>query len=121
MHLVEQMAPARLGRHEKGRGVKRRVIRALPGLLLGAPQRPLLAQNAFTLLLEGIGTALEEQQAKDVFLELRGIHLAAQDVGGREQMPFQFWECELGQGSVAFKKRLVSSACFVRTATLSKQ
>lgn len=44
-------------------------------------------------LLEHVGAALEEQHAEDVYLELGGVHLAAQDVGGLEQVALQ-----LGQG-----------------------
>jgi hypothetical protein len=49
----------------------------------------------FSALLEHVGAALQEQHPEDVFLELGGIHLAAQDVGGLEQVAFQLWE---GQG-----------------------
>jgi hypothetical protein len=45
------------------------------------------------LEVELVGQALQEQHAEDEFLELRGIHLAAQDVGGLEQEGF-----ELGEG-----------------------
>jgi hypothetical protein len=44
-------------------------------------------------LLEHVGAAFQEQHPEDVFLELGGIHLAAQDVGGFEQVALQ-----LGQG-----------------------
>ena len=36
---------------------------------------------------------LEKEHAEDVFLELAGVHLAAQDVGGFEEVAFK-----LGQG-----------------------
>jgi len=34
-------------------------------------------------------TALEKQHAKDVFLELASIHLAAQDVNGGKEVVFE--------------------------------
>ena len=38
------------------------------------------------LVLELVGAALQEQHPEDVLLELRGIHLPAQDVRRREQV-----------------------------------
>ena len=49
--------------------------------------------DAGALQLELVGKALEEEHPEDKFLELRGIHLAAQDVGGFEKKGF-----ELGKG-----------------------
>src|SRR5690606_35196069 len=51
------------------------------------------ADNLLATLLEHVGAALEEQHPEDIFLELGGIHLAAQDVGGFEEVALQ-----LGQG-----------------------
>lgn len=39
--------------------------------------------------LKDIGGPLEEQHPEDVLFELRGIHLAAQDVGCGEEMSFE--------------------------------
>ena len=39
--------------------------------------------------LEHVARPLQEQRAEDVLLELRGIHLPAQDVGGGEEVPFE--------------------------------
>ena len=44
--------------------------------------------------LEHVRAPLQEQHPEDVLLELGGIHLAAQDVGGREQMPLELGERE---------------------------
>jgi hypothetical protein len=44
------------------------------------------------VLVEHVGAALEEQHPEDVFLELRSVHLAAQDVGGFEEVAFQLWQ-----------------------------
>ena len=40
----------------------------------------------FAALLEHVGAALEKEHAEDVFLELGGVHLAAKDVGGFEEV-----------------------------------
>jgi alpha-methylacyl-CoA racemase len=53
-----------------------------------------LAIGVLAALVEHIGAALEEQHAEDVFLELRGIHLAAQYVGGFEEVAFELGQCE---------------------------
>ena len=39
--------------------------------------------------LEDVRAALQEQHAEDVFLELRGLHLAAEDVGGGEEVALE--------------------------------
>ena len=39
--------------------------------------------------LELVGGLLQEEHPEDVFLELRGIHLAAKNVGGLEEVAFQ--------------------------------
>jgi hypothetical protein len=52
--------------------------------------------DLFATLIEQIAGALEEQHAKDVFLVLAGIHVAAQIIACREQQTFQAGECEFG-------------------------
>ena len=52
-----------------------------------------LLAELLALAVELVGEALEEQHAEDEFLELGGVHLAAQDVGGLEKKAF-----ELGEG-----------------------
>ena len=47
----------------------------------------------FPFPVELVGQAFQEQHPEDELLELRGVHLTAQDVGGFEQEGF-----ELGQG-----------------------
>ena len=46
-------------------------------------------RSGLALAVELVGKALEEEQAEDEFLELRGIHLATQNVGGFEQEAFE--------------------------------
>ncbi|MNR44603.1 hypothetical protein D3C85_1633700 [compost metagenome] len=46
----------------------------------------LLANHFLITLIEHVGTALKEQHPENVFLELRGVHFSAQDVGGFEQV-----------------------------------
>ncbi|MNN35242.1 hypothetical protein D3C81_1490890 [compost metagenome] len=53
-----------------------------------------IGNDLLIALLENVGAALEEQHAKNVFLELRGIHLAAQNIGSLEQMAFQLLQRE---------------------------
>ena len=48
------------------------------------------------LLIEEIAQPLQEQHAEDVFLVLRGIHVAAQVVAGAEQEAGELAEGELG-------------------------
>ena len=50
--------------------------------------RKLVVDDLLPALRELVGAALEEQHAEDVFLELGGVHLAAQDVGGFEEVAF---------------------------------
>jgi predicted naringenin-chalcone synthase len=45
------------------------------------------------LAVEFVREALQKKQAEDEFLELRGVHLATQNVGGFEEEAF-----ELGEG-----------------------
>ena len=58
------------------------------------------------LAVEFVGQALQEEHAEDEFLELGGVHLAAQDVGGLEEEAF-----ELGEGDLFVGHR--SCFCFL--------
>ena len=51
-----------------------------------------LPLELLALAIELIRQALEEEHPKDEFLELRRIHLAAQDVGGLEEEGFKLTE-----------------------------
>lgn len=75
-----------------------RPIGAQKSLFLRAPQSQLLAHNAFIALLKHIVSALEEEHAKDVLLELDGVHLASQNVGGSQEMTLKLGESELVLG-----------------------
>ena len=95
--LVEEVVPARLLRDEEGLGVEVRAVR--PASRPGAWVRPLASSagdDPLALVLELVGRALQEQHPEDVFLELGGIHLPAEDVRRREEVAFQ-----LGQGQLA--------------------
>jgi len=48
-----------------------------------------LLAKIFPLTVKLVGKALQEEQAENEFLELRGIHLAAQNIGGLEEKRFQ--------------------------------
>ncbi len=90
------LVPAGARRHEEGVPVGGLVIEQLVqqrGLVLqvgiggGAQDGP--------LAVELVRQALDEQHAEDEFLELAGVHLAAQDVGGLEEEALQLGEGDL--------------------------
>gem|GEM_PF-7066045 len=56
----------------------------------------------FSLAVEFIAEALEEEHSEDEFLELRGIHLAPQDVGGLEEKRFELGEGDFFSGQERF-------------------
>ena len=62
-----------------------------------------LLAKMLALAVEFIGEALEEQHAEDEFLELGGVHLAAQDVGGLEQETFELRERDFFAGHVVLR------------------
>ena len=53
-------------------------------------------RELLALLIEEIAQPLQEQHAEDVFLVLRGIHVAAQVVAGAEQEAGELAEGEFG-------------------------
>ena len=69
----------------------------------------------FTFTVELVGQPFQEQQPEDKLLELRSIHLAAQNVGGFEQEGF-----ELSQGDF-FSHLSTSSWEMDEVETLSLQ
>src|SRR5438270_738130 len=75
------------------------------GLLPRASPDQVLPDDLLAPLLEHVGAALEEQHAEDVFLEFRGIHLAAQDVGCREEVPLKLRQGELAHRRLVFPFR----------------
>lgn len=83
--------PARTYRHEKGLAVGGFVFEEF-GQQLGAQMGKILFDGS-PLEFELIGEAFEKQHSEDEFLELRGIHLPAKDVGRLEEEGF-----ELGKG-----------------------
>ena len=52
-----------------------------------------------TALIKQVAGAFEEEHAKDVFLVLAGVHVAAQGVAGGHQQVFQAGEGEFGNGN----------------------
>ena len=75
--------------------------------------RKILLAELLTLAVELIRKALNEQQAKDEFLELGCIHFTAQDVRGLEQEAFELTECDFVPchvRSVAYRLVLHSQA-----------
>ena len=61
----------------------------LGGLCLAAALGELLGDDGLPPGLEHIRAALQEQHPEDVLLELRGIHLAPEDVSSAEEVALQ--------------------------------
>ena len=98
VELVADVRPPGLRRHEEGVAVEVGHLGPLLGLLRGAAESQLLRDDGGTPNLELVRAPLQEQHPEDVLLELGGIHLAAQDVGGTEQMSLQLCEGQLPMG-----------------------
>jgi hypothetical protein len=77
----------------------------LLSLLLGSPPLEVLPDDLLPARLEDVRGALQEQHPEDVLLELRSIHLAAENVRSRIQVPFQ-----LGKGEAPILERRPPSA-----------
>lgn len=99
--LVAQVGPARLLGHVERVGIEARVQRALLCLRPALALVDVLLDQLLVAGLEHVGAPLEEQHPEDVFLELRGIHLASEDVGRLEEVPFELGEREPGHGGPA--------------------
>ena len=88
-------------RHEERVRVEVGRVGALLRLRRGSGPRPSsLAMTRSRAASNWSEAPLQEQHPEDVLLELRGIHLAAQDVRRREQVAFQ-----LGQGQFPHARR----------------
>jgi len=88
------LMPAGADGHEKGLAVGGLVFQEIldkVGLVFQVGE--IITSELFALAVELVGEALEEEQAENEFLELRGVHLAPKDVGGFEKKGF-----ELGEG-----------------------
>ena len=72
-----------------------------------------LLAELLALAVELVGEPLQEQHSEDEFLELGGVHLAAQDVGGLEEEGF-----ELGEGDLLLGHREFRYIIFGRPAKL---
>ena len=102
--FVPDVGPTSLLRDEEGIPVEVRKLSPRFRLRLAASRCYLLTNDSFSLGFELVRRSLQEEHPKDVFLELRGIHLPAQDVCRREEMPFelrkrQAWHAELLKAS----------------------
>jgi len=80
VQLVAQVLPAGPLGDEEGVLVVALGVRPLLGLLARAPLPELLGDDLLAAGLEHVRAPLQEQHPEDVLLELRGIHLAPQDV-----------------------------------------
>jgi hypothetical protein len=91
MCLIDEVVVARQRRHPEGTFflVPARVLRRLLGLCLVLAALHFKTDDFLMPLIEYIRAALQEQHAEDVLLELGSIHLAAQNVGGLEEVAFQ--------------------------------
>jgi len=89
VQLIVDMLPAGGRGHKKRVGVEARVRRSLGGLGLGPTLLEFLVQKILVAGLEHVRAPLQEQHAEDVFLELGGIHLTAQNVRGGEQVTLE--------------------------------
>ena len=80
--------------------------------LLGASTLPnLRANDPSAFVLENVGTPFQEQYAKNIFLELRSIHLATENVCGGKEVTFQFLQRELGHLFTIFCATQFRLAC----------
>ena len=86
------------GRHKKGVFVRIGKLRGDDGIR-HAPGLQIAAE-LLAFLIEEVGEPLQEQHAEDVFLVLRGVHIAAQIVAGAEQQAGKLAEGELGHAVI---------------------
>ena len=86
--LVEQKLPAGLLRDVEGLPVPVLHIGDLAGGGLALAAGHLVGDHLLKALLEHVRATLQEQHAEDVLLEFGGVHLAAQDIGGTEEVAF---------------------------------
>ena len=56
----------------------------------------ILSPKRLAILLELVIQPLQEEHAEDEFLELRSVHIAPEDVAGREELRFELGQSELG-------------------------
>ena len=88
VRLLHQMRPARGVRHIKRLPVPAPQLGTHDRINLGLAGCQLSGDDLGMALVEHVRAAFEKQHPEDVFLELRGVHLAAQDVRGLEKVSF---------------------------------
>ncbi len=111
VQLVADESPASPGRHEKGVGVELRGVGPLASLLPAAAFGELLFKDPLPARLELVRAALQKEHAEDELLELRGVHLAAQDVRCAEEVTFQLLQRE-GSHDLFSREILLASILF---------
>src|SRR5467141_1560336 len=89
MQLIAHVVPPRGLWDEKCVCVEARVVGALLRLLARTSLAELPIDDRLPALLEDIGAALQEEHPEDVLLELRGVHLAAENVRSRKEMALE--------------------------------
>ena len=76
------------GRTDNNGGLPTENSATRPGLFAVPTPLELLLEDGLATGFELVGGPFQEQHPEDVFLELRGVHLAPEDVSGRKEMPF---------------------------------
>ena len=99
VEVVADVLPAACGRDEERVAVVVGIVGSSLGVLLAAALGELVGDDLLPLDLEHVARPLQEQHAEDVLLELGGIHLPAQDVGGGEEVPFELRKGQHGTKS----------------------
>jgi hypothetical protein len=92
--VVVQLLPPRILRHEEGVCVVASGVGAQLGFGGDSSPRDLVFHDLRTACLKHVRAAFEKEHTKDVLFELRGIHLASENVRCLEQMPFELREGE---------------------------
>ena len=101
--LVVDEVPPGLVRHEEV--VLVRVGQLLLDQLGLHPPGFIFSPKRLAILLELVIQPLQEEHAEDEFLELRGVHVAPEDVAGREELRFELRQRELGRLSGGRRRR----------------
>ena len=110
---VAEMFPASLRRDKERTLVVVRVIGSSLGVLPATTLGELVGDDLLAFDIEHVAGTLQEQRSEDVLLELGGVHLPAEDVGGGEEVSFQLGKCEHGsenRGSSVPDECLVASS-----------
>lgn len=77
---------------------------SLLGFRLATPGE-VLRVDGVVLLLEDVGASLQEKHPEDELLELRGVHLAAEDIRDGEEMAFKLRKGQACHGAQLCRRR----------------